>query len=210
MDITLSGGAGRIAASFSQSANPNAPIAVVFHDAPALGGSMNDPVAYTLFYAFRQNGFSVIRFNFRGAGGTEGEFENGEAELSDASAVVDWIQEKNEDARGFWLAGEGFGAWVAAQMLMRRVEVTNYIAIAPPAKKYDWSFFAPVPVDGLVLGAAGDPLSPEESINNFARAVNRQRAGRAEVEVVPCSSHRFDGCLKELYSAIDRYIKAKI
>ena len=52
MDIILSGANGRIQASYYKNPNPKAPIAVVFHDAPSNGGSMNEKVNYTIFYSF--------------------------------------------------------------------------------------------------------------------------------------------------------------
>jgi alpha/beta superfamily hydrolase len=76
---------------------------------------MNEKVNYTIFYSFLQKGFSVIRFNFRGIGGTEGVFEAGEGELTDASTVVDWIQEQNEEASDFWLVSTSF-FWCACHI----------------------------------------------------------------------------------------------
>ena len=208
MDMILSGATGRIQASYHKSKNPAAPSAVVFHDMPALGGHMNEGANYTLFYAFLQMGFNVVRFNFRGVGGTEGEFEGGEAELTDASTVVDWMQERHEEASGFWLAGHGFGAWIAMQMLMRRIEITGYVSAALPQKKYDFSFFNPAPVGGLIIAAGSDASIPEESLKSFAGSINRQKAGRAEFASVRDADHNFRGHLKELFATLTRYIAA--
>ena len=210
MDITLSGSNGRIQASYYKSSKPNAPIAVVFHDTPKNGGNMNERVNYTLFYAFLQLGFSVIRFNFRGCGNTVGTFEGGEGELIDASTVVDWIQEQNEDASSFWLAGVGFGAWVAMQLLMRRMEVTNYIAVSPQPKGYDFSFFSPAPCDGAIIGAQNDSTITEESLKSLASTVNKQHFGQIQYISVPRAPHNYDGKLKELFTTITSYIEKNI
>ncbi|MDR1476622.1 MAG: alpha/beta hydrolase [Rickettsiales bacterium] len=209
MDIILTGAGGRIQASYHRNGNPSAPVAVVFHDNPAMNGHMNEGANYTLFYAFMQMGFNVVRFNFRGVGGTEGQFENGEAELTDASTVVDWIQERHENASGFWLAGHGFGAWIAMQMLMRRIEITGYVSVALPPKKFDFSFFNPAPVDGLIVAAGADDAAPEDSLKSFAASINRQRAGRAEFASVRDANHHFDGRLKELFSIVTKYLGAR-
>lgn len=210
MDMILSGANGRIQASYYKNANPNAPIAVVFHDTPANGGNMNEKVNYTIFYSFLQKGFSVIRFNFRGVGNTEGVFEAGEGELTDASTIVDWIQEQNEDANGFWLAGTGFGAWVAMQILMRRIEITGYVAVSPFPKKYDFSFFNPVPCDGLIIGAENDNIILPESLKNLTTFINKQKFGKADLSFVKDSPHNYEGKLKELFNAIGQYIDSKI
>ncbi|MDR0367442.1 MAG: alpha/beta hydrolase, partial [Rickettsiales bacterium] len=183
MEIVLSGEVGRLTASYRRAEDSEAPIAVVFHDSPERGGSMNDPVAYALFLAFANNGFSVLRFNFRGAGGSEGEFDGGEGELADSSSVVDWLQERHEFARQFWLAGDGFGAFVAMQMLMRRVEASNYISVCPPLKKFDFSFFQPVPVDGLVVSRGGD-ANGADAFPAFVKSINKRKTSRAELAVI--------------------------
>ena len=208
MDIILSGAGGRIQASYHKSRNPAAPSAVMFHDMPQNGGHMNEGANYTLFYSFLQLGFNVVRFNFRGVGGTEGVFENGEAELTDASTVVDWIQERHEDSSALWLAGHGFGAWIALQMLMRRIEITGYVAAALPQKKYDFSFFNPAPVGGLIIAAGSDAVTPEESLKSFANSINRQRAGRAEFTSIKDTDRNFTGKLKELFTTVSKYVAA--
>ena len=210
MDINLIGAGGRIQASYHKNKNPNAPIAVIFHDLPQNGGNMNEPATYTLFYAFMQMGFSVIRFNFRGVGNTQGVFENGEAELTDASTIVDWIQEQNEDASQFWLAGVGFGAWVAMQMLMRRIEITGFVNVSPNVKKYDYTFFNPVPCDGLVITAGADNLIPEDSVKSFVSMINKQKTAKLDYVVIKDANRKYDKKLKDLFLAITNYLKKKL
>jgi len=202
MDMILSGSAGRIQASYHAAGGIDNPIAVIFHDYPAEGGSMNEPVAYTLFYTFLKKGFSVLRFNFRGVGGTEGEFEGSEAELADASSAVDWLQRAREESKTFYLAGVGFGAWIAQQMVMRRMEITNYIAVKPPVKKFDYSFFNPASCPGLVIGTR-DVAQEEEMLKTFVASVNRQKAGRATLSMLdgPLASG-----LGEIYTTASEYI----
>ena len=68
-----------------------------------------------LYYAFQQHGFSVLHFNFRGVGRSEGLFDNGPGELADAATA---LQAYNADAGSCWIAGVSFGAWIAMQLLM--------------------------------------------------------------------------------------------
>jgi alpha/beta superfamily hydrolase len=53
---------------------------------------MNNQIVYNLFYMFVNRGFSVLRFNFRGVGRSQGQFDHGAGELSDAAAALDWAQ----------------------------------------------------------------------------------------------------------------------
>ncbi len=84
---------------------------------------MNNQIVYNLFYQFSERGFSVLRFNFRGVGRSQGEFDHGSGELSDAAAALDWLQTINPDAKNCWIAGVSFGSWIGMQLLMRRPEV---------------------------------------------------------------------------------------
>ena len=66
---------------------------------------MNHKLVYTLAQAFGKRGFSTLRFNFRGVGRSQGGFDRGEGELSDAASALDWLQTYNPDARACWVGG---------------------------------------------------------------------------------------------------------
>jgi ABC-type dipeptide/oligopeptide/nickel transport system permease component len=103
-------------------------------------------------------GFSVLRFNFRGVGRSQGSFEDGPGELSDATMALDWLQTMNPDAKQCWIAGYSFGAWIALQLLMRRPDINNFIAVSPPANEKDFSFLAPCPASGLIVQGGIDEI----------------------------------------------------
>ena len=98
-EVNISGPAGRIEARYHHERGPNTPVALILHPHPQFGGTMNNQVVYHLYYAFQQRGFSVLRFNFRGVGRSEGLFDNGPGELADAATALDWLQAYNADAR---------------------------------------------------------------------------------------------------------------
>ena len=112
VEVIINGHAGRLEGRYHQAKRPDAPVALILHPHPQYGGTMNNKVAYALFTCFRDLGFSVLRFNFRGVGRSQGEFEDGPGELSDATIALDWLQAQNPDARQCWIAGYSFGAWI--------------------------------------------------------------------------------------------------
>ena len=128
---------------------------------------MNNQVVYHMYYAFQRRGFSVLRFNFRGVGRSEGLFDNGPGELADAATALDWLQAYNADAPSCWIAGASFGSWIAMQLLMRRPEIEGFICIAPPANLYDFSFLAPCPSSGLMVNGAKDRVVPTDSVRGL-------------------------------------------
>ena len=97
----------------------DAPLAVVLHPHPLHGGTMNNRIVYDIYHMFVKRGFSVLRFNFRGVGRSQESFDHGQGELRDAAAALDWMQLYNPNAKGVWVAGISFGAWIGMQLLMR-------------------------------------------------------------------------------------------
>ena len=142
-EIFFNGPEGRVEAKYHQADDKTAPLAVVLHPHPLYGGSMNNKVVYNLYHNFADNGFSVLRFNFRGIGKSLGKYDNGIGELADAAAALDWIQVQNPDARSCWICGFSFGAWIAMQLMMRRPEITGFVSVSPPVNMYDFSFLTP-------------------------------------------------------------------
>ena len=98
-EVILNGPEGRIECMYSQGKESGCPVALILHPEPYQGGSMNNKVTYSLYQEFKNRGFSVLRFNFRGVGKSQGSFDNGEGELADAAAVLDWIQSQNIHSR---------------------------------------------------------------------------------------------------------------
>ena len=144
-DVMFTGPEGRLEGRYHQSKEERAPIALILHPHPQYGGTMNHKVVFSLFHVFVNRGFSVLRFNTRGVGRSQGRFDNGMGELSDAAAALDWLQGMNADAKSCWIAGYSFGAWIGMQLLMRRPEIDCFVSVAPPANSYDFAFLAPCP-----------------------------------------------------------------
>jgi alpha/beta superfamily hydrolase len=96
---------------------------MILHPHPQAGGTMNDRVTQALYKTFVARGFATLRFNFRGVGRSQGSFDNGVGELSDAAAALDWVQSIHPEASATWIAGYSFGALIGMQLLMRRPEI---------------------------------------------------------------------------------------
>src|SRR3546814_133758 len=143
--VIFPGPEGRLEGRFSPAPRPRAPVAMILHPHPQGGGTMNDRITQALYKTFQRRGFATLRFNFRGVGRSQGTFDNGVGELSDAAAALDWVQSFHPEAQTTWIAGFSFGAWIGMQLLMRRPEIRGFISVAPPANMYDFTFLAPCP-----------------------------------------------------------------
>lgn len=192
-EIIFNGPAGRLEGRYSHSKMKNAPLALILHPSPEHGGTMNNKISYTMFQNFVERGFSTLRFNFRGVGRSQGIFDRGEGELSDAASALDWMQEINQNAPYVWVGGFSFGAWIGMQLLMRRPEIQGFISVAPPANMYDFSFLAPCPTSGLVLQGGRDDVVQEPSVSKFVEKVQMQKGISIDYRVVEDANHFFHG-----------------
>ena len=209
-EVILNGPEGRLEGRYHHSKLPNPPIAIVLHPHTQFGGTMNNPIVHQLYYAFVNRGFSVLRFNFRGAGRSQGVFDHGAGELSDAASALDWLQSINKDARTCWIAGFSFGSWISMQLLMRRPEVDSFISVAPPANLYDFSFLAPCPSSGLMVSGDSDTVVPSDEVTKLVERLKTQRGIVIDHEVVPGANHFFENCDEGLMEVINAYLDKRL
>ena len=98
---------------------------LILHAHPGHGGNMNNPLSLKLHRLFSDNGFSTLRFNFRGVGKSDGEHDGSEGELADSAIALDWLQNQNPESKRYWICGISFGAWIGMQLLMRDQKFQN-------------------------------------------------------------------------------------
>ncbi len=205
-DVIFNGPDGRLEGRYQHNRDANAPIALMLHPHPQHGGTMNNRVVYTLYHIFARRGFSVIRFNFRGVGRSQGSYDRGEGELSDAAAALDWLQSYNQNAGACWIAGFSFGAWIGMQLLMRRPEISGFISLSPPANMYDFSFLAPCPSSGLVIQGDRDEVVPEPAVAKLVEKLTLQRNLDIDYRVIPGANHFYQDHMEQLSRHVGDYL----
>lgn len=209
-EIIINGSEGRIEGRYSHSENKGAPVALILHPHPLYGGTMNNKIVYRLYHIFAQNGFSVLRFNFRGVGKSQGKYDEGLGELTDAATALDWLQLQNPDASTCWIGGFSFGAWIAMQLLMRRPELEGFVAVSPPANLYDFAFLSPCPAAGLITQGDKDDVVSEEAVNKLATRLSSQHGTQVEYKVVPGADHYYRGVEEAMGNVVNEYITTRM
>ncbi len=205
-EIIFNGQVGRLEGRFIQNEHKDAPAALILHPHPVYGGTMNNKVIYNAYQTFANCGFSVLRFNFRGVGKSVGEFDHGIGELADAATALDLLQMQNPEASSYWICGFSFGAWVAMQLLMRRPELHKFVAISPPANKYDFSFLSPCPTSGLVIQGDQDSIVSEESVSGLVDRISSQRNIEVDYRIIFGGDHFFRGKLDDFNENLEDYL----
>ena len=133
----LSGPAGVLEALFEQPTGVPRAAVVFAHPHPLHGGTMHATVVYRSAQTFLGLGCAVLRFNFRGVSGSDGEWDEGRGEQDDFLTALD-AASAAYPGLALWSGGFSFGAWIALTVGTRAPRVTRLLAIAPPVGRYDY------------------------------------------------------------------------
>ncbi|RDI46940.1 alpha/beta hydrolase [Aquicella lusitana] len=182
-------------------AEPQDAWGIVCHPHPLFGGTMNNKVVTTLSKTFQYLGLATVRFNFRGVGKSEGEFDKGIGELEDLLAVIDWIQQEHP-VRDIWLAGFSFGAYVAAKAATQ-VPAKKLITVAPPVQHFPMQTLPPILCPWVLAQGELDEVVPPEEVLAWAEA----REPKPIILRFPEAGHFFHGQLGELRVKLEEVLR---
>ena len=203
---TLRGPAGRIEALLN-TGQPDAPYAaIVSHPHPLFGGTMHNKVVYHAMKAFQAHGLPVLRFNFRGAGLSEGTHDNGHGERDDLRAALAWLQQ--EYGLPILFAGFSFGASVGLRTCCGDERVQGIAALGLPVRaggrEYHYSFLPACGQPKLFISGTRDEYGPQAEVE----AVVATAAPPAKLVWVPGADHFFAGQLTQVQLALSAWIEA--
>jgi alpha/beta superfamily hydrolase len=208
VDVIISGDVGKLHAVYHKSAKEVAPLAVILPGNPHAGFHMNDRVTYAMFRAYMDIGFSVVRFNYRGVGDSEGTLGATADNMIDIAAVIDWIQNQNEESDRLWLAGNQLGAWYAIQAMMRRPEVSGFTLVSPDTSVSDFAFLSPRPNRGLMLQGAKESEDSHLFGVHLTQILKKQAMIDLETIKIKDATEKYatPAELKQLYNDIKAYV----
>jgi len=194
---SVAGPAGRLECALDAPDGTARGLAVVCHPHPQFGGTMDNKVVQTLARACVQLGWRSVRFNFRGIGRSEGQWDEGRGEVDDALAVLAAYRGQGaEPALPFLLAGFSFGAYVAAAAASRLPEgerPERLVLVGPSTEKHR---LPPVPADTVVIHGESDDVVPLAATLDWARPQS------LPVIVFPGVGHFFHGKIALLRSVV--------
>jgi alpha/beta superfamily hydrolase len=197
----LSGPSGRLEALLNPG-RPDATLAaLVCHPHPLFGGTMHNKVVYRAMKALNEFGFPALRFNFRGAGLSEGRHDNGHGEIDDARAALDWLDGKFHLPIIF--CGFSFGAATGLRAACKDGRVAGLISLGTPVavegRHYTFGFLKECDAKPkLFISGSRDQYSPQDVL----RQVVETLPGPKELVLVDGADHFFEGKLPEMQAAI--------
>jgi len=181
-------------------------VAVIAHPHPLYGGTMDNKVVQTLARAFVQTGWQAVRFNFRGVGASQGQYDNGLGELHDFLAVVSHCAPLDGAPVALALAGFSFGAFVvsqAAAQLASQRPVAKLVLVGTAVTRFPVaSIDADLHPRTLVIHGEQDETVPLADVMDWARPQ------MLPVTVIPGVEHFFHGQLPLLRGLVTRHLDA--
>jgi alpha/beta superfamily hydrolase len=177
---------------------------VISHPHPLYGGEMRNHVVGIIQEVFSGKGWTTLRFNFRGVGRSQGEYDEGVGEREDVGAAIRYITELG--IKEIVLAGYSFGAWVNARAALDHPNVTASILVAPPQAMMDFSFLKDDSKTRLVIAGERDDYGPVNEIMKIVGTMNPA----PPVIIIPGADHFFSGSTVDLVKALESMELAQV
>jgi alpha/beta superfamily hydrolase len=197
--LTIPGPAGPLVALVDMPASGVPAAAAVFaHPHPQYGGTMHTKVVFRAAKALARIGYVVLRFNFRGTGGSAGEFADGIGEMADFRAALDTMALRYPDVP-LWAAGMSFGSWVALEAGAADPRVHGLLAIAPPVDRYEFAGVRESGKPKFIVHGEADELCPLKAVWKFYAELQEPK----ELVVIDAANHLFDGHVMEVADAVE-------
>lgn len=177
-------------------------VAVICHPLTTEGGTMHNKVVTMVERALRESGLDTVRFNFRQAGHSQGDYDKGDGERDDLAAVVAWVRQVRPDD-AVWLAGFSFGSYVSiAQSVPLHADAL--ISIAPPVGRWDFSSVALPTCPWLIVQGEADEVVDPQKVFDWVAALEQP----PELVRMPDTSHFFHRRLMDLRGAVKHAVRS--
>ena len=188
---SIAGPAGTLEIAFNVPEGALRGIALIAHPHPLQGGTLDNKVVQTLAKTFAALGYAAVRFNFRGVGLSEGQFDDGIGETDDALAALAAAKLEFGELP-VALAGFSFGSYVQTRVA-HAITAERLVLIGPAVKRFPIEV---VPPDTIVIHGE------EDDVVALADVLAWARPQQLPIMVFPGCGHFFHGRLPQLQRVI--------
>ena len=212
--LFLDGPAGRLEALVNAGAENASHAAVVCHPHPLFGGTLHNKVVFHTMKALNSFGFPVLRFNFRGAGLSQGEHDQGNGEVEDVRTALDWLDAEYHLPLVF--AGFSFGAAVGLRAACADARVRLAIGVGTPVvpvaeateepRVYALDLLQHCARPKLFVSGARDQFGPRAKLEAFVASLSEPK----KLVIIEGADHFFEGRLRELREAIEAWVRERV
>lgn len=212
--LFLDGPVGRLEALLNAGADNATHAALVCHPHPLFGGTLHNKVVFHTMKALSSFGFLVLRFNFRGAGLSQGEHDRGDGEVEDVRTALDWLDA--EFHLPLMFAGFSFGAAVGLRAACADPRVRAVIGVGTPVgpvvaesevpRTYTFDFLRDCTKPKLFVSGARDQFGPRAKLEELVGSVPEPK----KLVMIEGADHFFEGRLRELRETIEAWVKEAV
>jgi alpha/beta superfamily hydrolase len=212
--LFLEGPAGRLEALLNAGTENASHAALVCHPHPLFGGTLHNKVVFHTMKALNSFGFPVLRFNFRGAGLSQGDHDHGSGEVEDVRTALDWLD--SEFRLPMVFAGFSFGAAVGLRAACSDARVKALIGVGTPVipvaadteapRTYSFDFLHDCIKPKLFVSGARDQFGPRVKLEALVASVPEPK----KLVVIEGADHFFEGRLRELRETIEGWVRQEI
>jgi uncharacterized protein len=212
--LFLEGPAGRLEALLNAGTENATHAALVCHPHPLFGGTLHNKVVFHTMKALNSFGFPVLRFNFRGAGLSQGDHDHGSGEVEDVRTALDWLDAEFHLPMVF--AGFSFGAAVGLRAACSDARVKALIGVGTPVipvaadteapRTYEFDFLSDCVKPKLLVSGARDQFGPRAKLEALVASVPEPK----NLVVIEGADHFFEGRLRELRETIEGWVRQEI
>ena len=174
-------------------------IAVVAHPLPIMGGTMDNKIVTTLVKTFAELGFVALRFNFRGVGDSSGVYDEGNGEVEDVLAVVQYAMQEFGPLP-LILSGFSFGGYVQARAA-EQLHPQKLVLVAPAVGRFA---MPQVPANTLLIHGEMDEVVALSEVMAWARSQH------FPIVVVPEATHFFHGHLHQIKAIVSQHFNGQM
>jgi alpha/beta superfamily hydrolase len=182
--VDLFSSAGRLEALYRELQDP-AGVAVICHPHPLGGGTLHNKVVFRAARGLENANVATLRFNFRGAGASAGQHDEGEGEQLDVVAAIDWVV-RYHPGKKLIVGGFSFGAWMASRVACEMPNVDALFLIGTPVNKYDFGYLRQCDKPILFLHGTQDEFGDVAKLEKLSQQVRN-----AESVIITGADHFF-------------------
>ncbi|AKS42891.1 alpha/beta hydrolase [Wenzhouxiangella marina] len=178
--------------------------AVLCHPHPLHGGTMRNKVVTIMERSLRELGLATVRFNYRGVGESQGEYDDGNGEVEDLKAVVEWAM-RHRPGTDLWLGGFSFGAYITLRA-SQDLPVRQLISIAPPVERYGFDQLQPPSCPWLVVQGDEDEVVSSDAVEHWANGLDQG----PDLVMMEGAGHFFHRRLMDLRGLIKNHVQSNL
>jgi alpha/beta superfamily hydrolase len=173
---------------------------IITHPHPLYGGNMQNSVVGAISLAYQKIGITTLKFNFRGVGGSQGSYDDGNGEQEDVRAAVAYLADSG--IRQIDLAGYSFGAWVNALAVNGGLKIDNMIMVSPPVAFIDFKSISNINSLKLIVTGSRDDIAPADRVEK----IYPTWCPTARFEVISGADHFYGGYQDQLEAVLADFL----